>query len=127
MPHRLGFNALALVLSVALCGLAVGEDAFEQGVRYFAVWSYMENAPSQEIPAEQRAGRRLGYWALSFDDQGGVSEGSYHGADGTAWLILKYVVVKDRVYADLYSADGTFQSRKSTRLSSLMPRWSGSR
>ena len=93
-----------------------------QDVRYFAVWSFLQNAPTQEVPADARSGRKLGYWALNFDEEGQVLGGAYHGADGTEWLHVRYVQVVERIYVDLFSPDGTHRSRKSTTLSDRRPR-----
>ncbi len=114
--RRLGF---ALLL-VTLC---VGEDAFAETVRYFAVWSYVENAPAEEIAPEALSKRKLGYWALEFDQKGRVLAGTYHIA-GAPWLRLHYVAEGGRVYADLYGPNGQLLSRKSTQVSDRFPHWS---
>ena len=114
MWRSVSFSLLLLLL--------LAPESIAQGTRYFAVWSYMENAPRDEIPAEQRSSRKLGYWALEMDAAGQVLGGTYHGSDGTAWLRVRYERLEGRVYADLYAPDGTRRSRKSTGLRSLVPR-----
>ncbi len=96
-------------------------SAFAENVRYFGVWSYTENALAEEIGAEDRASRRLGYWALNFDEEGRVLAGTYQGGDGSAWVTIRYVVVEDRLYADLFGPDGAHRARKSTQLTSQHP------
>jgi hypothetical protein len=112
--HRAARVLLALLL-------LVGGSASASSVRFFAVWSYVDNRPAEEIPAERLAGRELGYWALEFDDEGRVLGGTYHGAAGTVWLRLRYVADNGRIYADLFAADGRHIARKSTQLSSQIP------
>jgi hypothetical protein len=92
-------------------------------LRYFAVWSYTENAPREEIQADRLKGRELGYWALEFDEKGGVLAGTYHAADGMTWLSLRYAEKDGRVYADLYDPRGQLLGRKSTTLTNRQPRW----
>ncbi len=92
-------------------------------LRYFAVWSYTENAPLEEISEGRLSDRKLGYWALEFDEKGEVLGGTYHAADGGAWISLRYVEESGRVYADLFGPDGQLRSRKSTRLVDRRPRW----
>ncbi len=108
--------ALAGFFWLLLAGAAFAED-----VRYFGVWSYTENALAEEIGAEDRASRRLGYWALSFDEEGRILEGTYRGGDGSAWVTVRYVVVEDRIYADLFGLDGAHRARRSTQLTSQHP------
>lgn len=120
---------LLWILALLLVLPPVGHDAFGESEsrtesdakRYFAVWSYAENAPTQEIPAGEIAGRELGYWELAFDAQGSVLGGTYHGASGAVWLSLRYVEVDGRIYADLYGPTGTLITRKSTRLRDRAP------
>ncbi len=69
----------------------------------------------------------LGYWALEFDAKGQVLGGAYHGADGAAWLSVRYALEDGRVYADIYAPDGSHRGRKSTNLSSILPNWPGPR
>ncbi|MFQ5512912.1 MAG: hypothetical protein ACE5FG_00630 [Myxococcota bacterium] len=102
--------------------LGSGASAFAEEVRYFGVWSYLENAFADELPAGRREGRELGYWELHFDDGGEVVSGTYHGADGHPWLSVRYVEVGARVYADLYSPEGVQRGRKSTHLVDRKPR-----
>jgi hypothetical protein len=115
----LRFPALSLVAAA----LVVGNTAVAEPVRYFAVWSYVENAPREEIDADALAGRDLGYWGLEFDGDGAVLSGTYYGSRGAPWLRLEYVSVDGRIYADLFAPDGTLLARKSTRLSDRLPRW----
>lgn len=110
-----------------LLWLLVVSDASAQDVRYFGVWSYTENAPAEAIPAEDRKSRKLGYWAIEFDEGGQVLGATYHGADGTPWVIIRYVENDGRVYADLFGPEGGFRARKSTNLSSRAPDWPESR
>ena len=119
MLRRLVFSGL---LWLFLAGAAYAED-----VRYFAVWSYALNAPAEEIAADDRAGRMLGYWALEFDEEGRVLGGVYHGADGAAWLSIRYALADGRVYADIFAPDGSHRTRKSTNLLSMLPNWPGPR
>lgn len=95
-------------------------------MRYFATWSYAENAPREEIEESALEDRKLGYWALRFNPEGEVTEGTYHSAGGAPWLILRYVEVDQRVYADLFLADESFIVRKSTQLPNRAPRWQAS-
>ena len=99
------------------------EAAYPEAVRYFAVWSYAQNAPAEEVAADDRAGRTLGYWELEFDGEGQVLGGVYHGSDGTAWLSIRYALEDGRVYADIFAPDGSYRTRKSTNLSSRLPKW----
>jgi hypothetical protein len=108
-------------LLVAALLLFVGGSTSASEVRYFAVWSYADNRPAEEIPADRLEQRELGYWALEFDDEGRVLGGTYHGAGGAVWLRLRYVEENGRIYADLFAADGRHVARKSTQLSSLRP------
>jgi hypothetical protein len=101
--------------------LFVASSAHAEDLRYFGVWSYAENRPAEEIPAERLAQRDLGYWALEFDDAGRVLRGTYHGSSGAVWLRLEYVEQDGRVFADLFAADGRYVTRKSTGLRSLVP------
>jgi hypothetical protein len=110
-----------LLLSFVLFVADVWAKASE--VRYFAVWSYSENVPRDEIARDRVAEHRLGHWALEFDPEGLVIGGSYHAADGTVWMSLKYHEEEGRVYADLYGPSGQFLSRKSTPLRDRRPRW----
>jgi hypothetical protein len=91
-------------------------------VRYFAVWSYTQNAPSSEIPESELEGRTLGYWELRLDAEGHMDEAAYHGSDGQVWLRVRYVPEGGRLYADLYNAQGQFVVRKSTQLEDRRPR-----
>jgi len=118
---------LRLLVFSGLLWLLSGETAYAQDVRYFAVWSYAQNAPAEEIAASDRSSRVLGYWALEFDGKGGVLGGAYHGSDGAAWLSVRYVLEDGRVYADIFAPDGAHRSRKSTNLSTTLPNWRGSR
>jgi hypothetical protein len=100
--------------------------AIAQTLRYFQVWSYSENAPTEEITAEALEERDLGYWQLEFDGEQAVLRGTYHGSDGTPWLTYRYVEVDGRVYADLFPGAGVGLAslgRKSTVLTSRAPRW----
>jgi hypothetical protein len=97
-------------------------SAFAQTVRYFAVWSYTENAPHEEISPDRLKDRRLGYWSLEFAADGSVLRGTYHGSSGAVWLSLEYVREGERIYADLYTASGQLVTRKSTQLRDLQPR-----
>ena len=110
-----------IVIIIALSWLATVRMAGAEDLRYFAVWDYLENVPAHEISAEQRSGRKLGYWALRFGDDGGVLGGTYHGSDGGAWLSIQFVELEGKIYADLFSPDGMRRARKSTRLSTLKP------
>ena len=100
---------------------AQGSEA--QTVRYFGVWSYTENAPSEEISPENLGARKLGYWSLELDEEAAVRRGTYHGSTGTVWLSLEYVRMGERIYADLYTATGRLVTRKSTQLRDLRPKW----
>lgn len=110
-----------------LLWLLLADTAYAEDVRYFAVWSYAQNAPAEEVAADDRSGRTLGYWALEFDVEGRVLGGVYHGADGTAWLSIRYALEDGRVYADIFAPDGSYRTRKSTNLSSRLPSWPGPR
>ena len=115
----------SLLSGLLPCVLVVGlvpRDAMADSRRYFAVWSYTENAPSEEIAAERTSERKLGYWALDFDAEGDVLGGTYHGSDGAVWLSLRYVEVEGKIYADLYGPRGNLVARKSTQLTNLKPR-----
>jgi hypothetical protein len=115
----------SLLLGLLPCVLVVGlvaRDAMADSRRYFAVWSYTENAPSEEIGAEGIAERKLGYWALDFSSEGEVLGGTYHGSDGAVWLSLRYVEAQGKIYADLYGPRGNLIARKSTQLTNLKPR-----
>ena len=112
--------ALLLILGL---GLSAELAAKPVHIRYFAVWSYTENAPRDEIAADRLSGHGLGYWALEFDEGGGVLGGSYNAADGTVWMSLRYVEEGGRVYADLYDPGGQLLTRKSTYLPDRKPRW----
>ncbi len=94
------------------------------------MWSYNENAPAQELSAEKLESRKLGYWSLAFDDEGGVIRGTYHGSNGAPWLSFWYADVDGRVYADLHRGGekdpSTRLSRKSTKLANRMPSWPSS-
>ncbi len=116
--HRPALLLAALSLALALFA---GGAASANAIRYFTVWSYTDNRPSEEIPSERLAGRELGYWALEFDDAGRVLGGTYHGAGGAVWLRLRYLEENGRIYADLFAADGRHVARKSTQLSTQMP------
>lgn len=113
--------ALALLLAVAASVLPV--ESTNGQVRYFAVWSYTENAPSEELDPSALSERGLGYWLLRFGPEGGVVEGVYHSGTGDPWLVLRYVEEEGRIYADLFLADGSFIVRKSTQLKSRVPHW----
>jgi hypothetical protein len=112
---------LAAILSLLL--LLPFSAHSRASVRYFAIWSYVENAPAEEIPESSLAGRSLGYWELHFDPEGGVVEGVYRNGGGSPWLVLRYVEDAEKIYADLYLPDGSFIVRKSTRLTSRAPSW----
>ncbi len=107
--------------SCLLVLLLVGHSARAGDRRYFGVWSYAENRPTDEIAADTLEQRQLGYWALEFDDAGGVLGGTYHGSSGAVWLRLVYVEQDGRVYADLFAPDGRHVTRKSTALRSRVP------
>ena len=109
----------SLLIMVLLLLFAPSAGAEE--VRYFGVWSYLENALAEEIAAEALADRKLGYWGVEFDGARVVLGGTYFGAGGTPWLKVKYIFVGDKVYADLYGPDGEYSTRKSTKLSDLKP------
>ena len=114
MLPRLAFTAFLL---------AIGAHAAADGVRYFAVWSYADNAPREEIEASALDSRKLGWWELHFGPEGEVIEGIYHSSAGVPWLILRYVQVDERVYADVYLANDSFVVRKSTQLENRAPHW----
>jgi hypothetical protein len=97
-------------------------SAYAGTVRYFAVWSYTRNAPSNEIPASELEGRTLGYWELRLDDDGLIDEAAYHGSDGRIWLSVRYVPDDGHLYADVYNSQGQFVVRKSTQLKGRRPR-----
>lgn len=107
----------------ALTLLLVGKPAVAGTVRYFAVWSYAQNAPAEEIQEHELPGRKLGYWALELDEEGRVLAGTYHGSSGAVWLRLEYVAEHERIYADLYAPSGVRLARKSTQLETLVPHW----
>ena len=113
---------LRLAFIVSLFSIAAYSTSAEP-VRYFAIWSYVENAPEEEIEESALADRNLGYWELRFDPEGGVTEGIYHAGGGSPWLILRYVEVDEKIYADLFLANNSFLVRKSTQLASRLPRW----
>ena len=94
-----------------------------QTLRYFGVWSYTENSPADEISPELLPERKLGYWSLELDEALSVRRGTYHGSNGEVWLSLEYVTEGDRIYADLYTANGRLVTRKSTQLQDLEPNW----
>ena len=119
MLRRLVFSGLVWLL--------LAEPAYAQDVRYFAVWSYALNAPAREVAADARSARTLGYWAVEFGEEGEVLGGVYHGADGAAWLSIRYALEDGRVYADIFAPDGSHRTRKSTNLSSMLPNWPGPR
>ena len=100
----------------------MGSPAFAESVRYFAVWSYRLNAPSNELPESELEGRTLGYWELRLDDGGLVDEAAYHGSDGRIWLSVRYVPDDEHLYADVYNGQGQFVVRKSTQLKDRRPR-----
>lgn len=100
-----------------------GVQAKAPNVRYFAVWSYTENVPRDEIASDRLAAHPLGYWALEFDEAGDVSQGTYHAGDGSVWMSLRYAEEDGRIYADLYGPSGQRITRKSTQLSDRKPRW----
>ncbi len=110
------FLYLSLLTAVGLAG----EPA---DVRYFAVWSYTENAPREEISEERLREHRLAYWSLRFDSGGEVMGAAYHAADQTIWLTIVYVEENGRVYADLYAQNGQLMTRKSTALLDRRPQW----
>ena len=116
MSRRLIFSGLLWLL--------VGHAVFAAEVRYFAVWSYLENELAGEIPAGGESGRRLGYWAVEFNGSEEVLGASYHGSDGRKWLSVRYVEVDDKIYAEILTPAGLVVSRKSTTLSSRKPSWS---
>lgn len=106
----------------SLCALLLFPlPASAESTRYFAAWSYTQNAPLDEIPQDVLAQRTLGYWKVQFDDDGGVVAASYHGAMGREWLSFRYVEGKGRIFADLYGPTGEFIRRKSTTLSTRVP------
>lgn len=111
------------ILLLAFVLLVADVRAKDTEVRYFAVWSYTENVPREEISPDRVGDHDLGHWALEFDPEGLVIGGSYHAADGTVWMSLKYHEADGRVYADLYGPSGQFLSRKSTPLRDRRPRW----
>jgi hypothetical protein len=107
------------VVPTASASAEVSADA--ESVRYFAVWSYTQNAPSDEIAESALEGRQLGYWKLTFDDDGRVDEAAYHSSEGTLWLSVRYVAKSGHIYADVYSSQGQFVVRKSTQLLDRRP------
>ncbi len=111
-----------LLLAVLLAALPAHAAARET-VRYFAIWSYVENAPLEEIQESALPGRKLGYWELHFGPEGEVVEGIYRNGGGSPWLLLRYVEEDEKIYADLYLPDGSLIVRKSTRLTSRTPHW----
>ena len=114
---------LRRLVFIGVFWLLSGSTAFAEGVRYFTVWDFLENAPAEEIRAEDRSGRKLGYWELQFDGDNQVLGGVYRGADGAAWLSIRYVVEEERIYADVFGPDGEHRRRKATNLSNLRPVW----
>jgi len=113
-----------VVVALALAVVAgAGRPAFAEPLRYFAIWSYTENAPSEEIRADQLRDRKLGYWAMAFDDAGEVVGGTFYFSAGTPWFELRYVSEDDRVWADVYSPSGVFLTRKTTTLRDRKPQW----
>ncbi len=113
-------SALLVCLGLLTCAGLPGKAA---DVRYFAVWSYTENAPREEIPASRIAEGGTAYWVLEFDAEGRVLGATYHGADGAMWVYVRYVEEGGRVYADVYGSSGELVTRKSTTLSDRRPRW----
>ncbi len=112
-----------VLLVLATLAPVLPVDSLAAQVRYFAVWSYVENAPGEELDESALARRTLGYWELHFGSEGEVVKGVYRNADGRPWLVLRYVEENDRIYADLFLPDGSFIVRKSTRLTSRTPDW----
>ena len=90
--------------------------------RYFAVWSYAENAPDEPLGAETVASRTLGYWEVVFDAEGKTRRGIYHGERGLPWLRFEYEEEDGRVVALLYDSRGNLLRRKSTTLTDRTPR-----
>ncbi len=118
---------VAAACALAWISAALPATASAQTLRYFEVWSYVENAPLDEIAAEALGHRDLGYWQLEFDAAGGVLRGTYHGSDGTPWLTYRYVEDHGRVFAELFVGTGVDTgslARKSTPLETRTPRWS---
>jgi hypothetical protein len=113
-----------VLLLLATLAPVLPVDSVAVQVRYFAVWSYAENEPSEELHETALTRRTLGYWELHFGAEGDVVEGVYRNSDGSPWLVLRYVEESGRIYADLFLPDGSFIVRKSTGLTSRMPRWS---
>ncbi len=91
-------------------------------MRYFAVWSYTQNAPSNELSASDLEARTLGYWELRLGDTGLLERASYHGSNGSVWLSVRLVADGGHVYADVYNAQDQFVVRKSTQLRDMRPR-----
>ena len=114
---------LARFVLTALLVLTSAPASAGEEVRYFATWSYAQNSPRDEIKPSTLAGRRLGYWQLRFDAAGGVLEGIRRSASGATWLTFRYVEVDGRIYADLFRADESYVTRKSTLLRTRAPRW----
>ena len=114
--------SITLLLLATLSAL-LPVDSVTVHVRYFAVWSYAENVPGEELDESALTGRTLGYWELHFGAEGDVVEGVYRNAGGSPWLVLRYVEEGGRIYADLFLPDGSFIVRKSTRLTSRTPHW----
>ena len=113
-----------VLLLIATLAPVLPVDSLAALVRYFAGWSYLENAPGAELDESALVGRTLGYWELHFGSEGDVVEGVYRNAGGSPWLVLRYVEESGRIYADLFLPDGSFIVRKSTRLTSRTPHWS---
>ena len=114
-------RALVRLVPVGLVLVFANLAPASEKVRYFAVWSYVENVLTQEIASDQLEGRSLGYWELKFDE-GGVERATYRGTGGARWLSFRYVEEEGRVFADLYGAEGNFISRKNTNLEDRQPR-----
>lgn len=113
-----------VLLAVAVASLVFPTPARAlESVRYFAIWSYTENAPREELEESALPQRQLGYWELHFGQHGGVVEGVYRNGGGSPWLVLRYVEEAERIYADLYLPDGSFIVRKSTLLRTRVPNW----
>ena len=74
----------ALLVCLGLLTCAVPGKAAD--VRYFAAWSYTENAPRGEISASRLAQGGTAHWALEFDAEDRVLGATYHGADGAVWM-----------------------------------------
>jgi hypothetical protein len=110
------------LLCVSFCAfLLLPASASAETTRYFAVWSYTQNAPLDEIRHDDLGQRKLGYWKVRFGDDGGVVAASYHSATGVEWLSFRYVEDNGRIFADLYGPTGEFIRRKSTSLETRVP------